>query len=294
RPSAPSEAVRMACLGRHCLDRRSRVLPSDHGADHRDGLPDLSRSARRPRVLSWWPPVDRRRRRRAELERELPAGLLAPRRVLLRMDRRRERRVPAPHRGGELVPRDLRDVPHRSTARGTSARCARGGPRGPRALLRFVRVPGDAGDDPRHVRRARIPRAPQGDAREAAGLRDGGRPPPGRRGPDLASFGPSTGSYWDFLYQFGTTPSFAPLSLAFAVPAFLILPVARIRRKAELACFYFVVLAAILAGPVPFIRYVWLVIPFSAIAVAGAAFAALRAFLAWASVDVRARPARIA
>ena len=111
---------------------------------------------------------------------------------------------------------------------------------------------------------------------------------------DLASFGPSTGSYWDFLYQFGTNPSFAPLSLAFAVPAFLILPVARIRRKAELACFYFVVLAAILAGPVPFIRYVWLVIPFSAIAVAGAAFAALRAFRAWASVDVRARPARIA
>ena len=111
---------------------------------------------------------------------------------------------------------------------------------------------------------------------------------------DLASFGPSTGSYWDFLYQFGTNPSFAPLSLAFAVPAFLILPVARIRRKAELVCFYFVVLAAILAGPVPFIRYVWLVIPFSAIAVAGAAFAALRAFRAWASVDVRARPARIA
>ena len=111
---------------------------------------------------------------------------------------------------------------------------------------------------------------------------------------DLASFGPSTGSYWDFLYQFGTNPSFAPLSLAFAVPAFLILPGARIRRKAELACFYFVVLAAILAGPVPFIRYVWLVIPFSAIAVAGAAFAALRAFRAWASVDVRARPARIA
>ncbi len=111
---------------------------------------------------------------------------------------------------------------------------------------------------------------------------------------DLASFGPSTGSYWDFLYQFGTNPSFAPLSLAFAVPAFLILPGARIRRKAELACFYFVVLAAILAGPVPFIRYVWLVIPFSAVAVAGAAFAALRAFRAWASVDVRARPARIA
>ena len=111
---------------------------------------------------------------------------------------------------------------------------------------------------------------------------------------DLASFGPSTGSYWDFLYQFGTNPSFAPLSLAFAVPAFLILPGTRIRRKAELACFYFVVLAAILAGPVPFIRYVWLVIPFSAIAVAGAAFAALRAFRAWASVDVRARPARIA
>src|SRR5881397_4027300 len=55
---------------------------------------------------------------------------------------------------------------------------------------------------------------------------------------DLASFGPSTGSYWDFLYQFGTNPSFAPLSLAFAVPAFLILPVARIRRKAELVCFY--------------------------------------------------------
>src|SRR5207249_2370346 len=45
---------------------------------------------------------------------------------------------------------------------------------------------------------------------------------------DLASFGPSTGSYWDFLYQSGTNPSFAPLSLAFAVPAFLILPVARI------------------------------------------------------------------
>jgi len=111
---------------------------------------------------------------------------------------------------------------------------------------------------------------------------------------DLASFGPSTGSYWDFLYQFGTNPSFAPLSLAFAVPAFLILPGARIRRKAELACFYFVVLAAILAGPVPFIRYIWLVIPFSAVAVAGAAFAALRAFRAWASVDVRARPARIA
>ncbi|PYR64725.1 MAG: hypothetical protein DMG20_15930, partial [Acidobacteria bacterium] len=81
---------------------------------------------------------------------------------------------------------------------------------------------------------------------------------------------------------------------AFAVPAFLILPGARIRRKAELACFYFVVLAAILAGPVPFIRYIWLVIPFSAVAVAGAAFAALRAFRAWASVDVRARPARIA
>src|SRR5439155_1387723 len=29
---------------------------------------------------------------------------------------------------------------------------------------------------------------------------------------DLASFGPSTGSYWDFLYQFGTNPSFARAS----------------------------------------------------------------------------------
>jgi len=111
---------------------------------------------------------------------------------------------------------------------------------------------------------------------------------------DLASSGPLATSYWDFLFQFGTNPSFAPLSLAFAVPAFLILPAAKIRRKLELACFYFVVLAAILAGPVPFIRYVWLLIPFSAIVVAGAAFAALRALRTWAAVDTRARPARIA
>jgi len=111
---------------------------------------------------------------------------------------------------------------------------------------------------------------------------------------DLASSGPLATSYWDFLFQFGTNPSFAPLSLAFAVPAFLIVPAAKIRRKLELACFYFVVLAAILAGPVPFIRYVWLLIPFSAIVVAGAAFAALRALRSWAAVDTRARPARIA
>src|SRR3989475_1738836 len=111
---------------------------------------------------------------------------------------------------------------------------------------------------------------------------------------DLASFGPTAASYWDFLFQFGTHPSFAPLSLAFAVPAFLILPGAKIRRKAELACFYFVILGAIFAGPIPFIRYAWLLIPFAAIAVAGAAFAALRALRDWASVDTRSRPARIA
>ena len=111
---------------------------------------------------------------------------------------------------------------------------------------------------------------------------------------DLASFGPIGGTYWDFLFQFATNPSFAPLSLAFVVPAFLILPAAKVRRKLELAGSYFVVLAAILAGPVPFIRYVWLLIPFSAVAVAGAAFAALRALRAWASVETRARPARVA
>ncbi len=111
---------------------------------------------------------------------------------------------------------------------------------------------------------------------------------------DLASFGPKAGSYWDFLFQFGTHPSFAPLSFAFAVPAFLILPGARIRRKPELACFYFVILAAIFAGPIPFIRYAWLLIPFAAIAVAGAGFTALRALRASASADSRSRPARIA
>src|SRR5439155_17534228 len=111
---------------------------------------------------------------------------------------------------------------------------------------------------------------------------------------DLASFGPTAASYWDFLFQFGTHPSFAPLSLAFAVPAFLILPGAKIRRKTELACFYFVVLPASFAGPIPFIRSAWLLIPFAAIAVAGAAFAALRALRDWASVDTRSRPARIA
>src|SRR5207247_3376077 len=78
------------------------------------------------------------------------------------------------------------------------------------------------------------------------------------------------------------------------VPALLVLPAAQVRRKLELAGSYFVVLAAILAGPVPFIRYVWLLIPFSAVAVAGAAFAALRALRAWASVETRARPARVA
>src|SRR3989454_1907492 len=111
---------------------------------------------------------------------------------------------------------------------------------------------------------------------------------------DLASFGPTPSSYWDFLFQFGTNPSFVPISLAFVVPAFLILPATKICRKPELASFYFVVLAAILLGPVPFIRYVWLLIPFSAVAVAGAAFAALQALRAWASVDKRTRPTRIA
>ena len=111
---------------------------------------------------------------------------------------------------------------------------------------------------------------------------------------DLASSGPTPSSYWDFLFQFGTNPSFVPLSLAFVVPAFLILPATKICRKPELASFYFVVLAAILLGPVPFIRYVWLLIPFSAVAVAGAAFAALQALRAWASVDKRTRPTRIA
>lgn len=110
----------------------------------------------------------------------------------------------------------------------------------------------------------------------------------------LAMFGPSGGTYLDFLYQFGTHPSFAPLSLAFAIPAFLILPGTRIRRSRELACFYFVVLAAIFAGPIPFIRYAWLLIPFAAVAVSAGAMAALHALRAWASSEKRSRPARIA
>src|SRR2546425_2477711 len=111
---------------------------------------------------------------------------------------------------------------------------------------------------------------------------------------NLASYGAPAGSYWDFLFQFGTHPSFAPLSLAFAVPAFLILPGTKISRKPELACFYFVILAAIFAGPIPFIRYAWLMIPFAAIAVAGAAFAALRALRGSVAIDSRSRPTRIA
>src|SRR2546426_2058731 len=97
----------------------------------------------------------------------------------------------------------------------------------------------------------------------------------------LVGFDSGQAGFWDFLVQFATHPSFAPLNLAFTIPALFVLPVTRVRRARELAAFYSATLLGILAGPVPFIRYVWLLVPFAAIIVAGGALAALQALRTW-------------
>src|SRR2546427_766274 len=85
----------------------------------------------------------------------------------------------------------------------------------------------------------------------------------------LVGFDSGQTGFWDLLVQFATHPSFSPLNLAFTIPALFVLPVTRVRRARELAAFYSATLLGLLAGPVPFIRYVWLLVPFASIIVAG-------------------------
>jgi hypothetical protein len=108
----------------------------------------------------------------------------------------------------------------------------------------------------------------------------------------LVGANPGTSSWFDFLFLTGTHAAFAPLNFVLTIPALLVLPLSALRRRRELAFCYSITLLAALAGPIFFVRYLWLLIPYAGVMVAGMALAAGRALTA-ASVRARRPPVHI-